>query len=1055
MNNVNALVKITDLTAQLGLSSRSLRYYEQVGLIRSIRPAFEKYRFYDTENIDRLKQIIVLRKMEIPIKDILRIYESESMSVVVETFVNRISTIDDEIGALSELKHITSEFLQTMQKNGVTKVSALPLLYEEMEKQFELLEEREPITYGELGELSERLKKPVDPAILSLPNMRVVSSFLKSNPQESDTDGFWRWLHMQKQLQDIPGTHKRFEYQTETFDVVIQQIPDGYRNNSDYLDFYLEGGLFAAINLYLDEDLGGSFHSLIKYFDDNKFYQIDYNNDGSLRHPAMLENLISPDDKRSLVTMLVPVKKRFPNPALFDLPEEVTDISIDEIEAANPTLWTAEVELDRLTPINNPHYRMTGDGEVEYIGWVLTRVLDTNVKVKLPYRVDVEFWLGDDNNIGYGATGESLRIYHGSHGLDHHYPFTINAHNSQAILFHQPVFRNMFSFSGRSRILTGGYNKLTWIIGNKHLACIINGEVRYCGVGFAYMSLDLSREEPQPIIIGSEKLKYIGSISVSQLTETTKNKIKTGELIMMSKQSNNIIPIIHRLVTDEYGENYWFNGCAKYVMEPLGETDYDYWFFAGITGDVFTQHYTYTKYSGDALSSYMMDEEMGGNPAEFVEETFAKCGYAATFVHQRELRKNTEMYLNTLTSYIDKGIPVIAWGQHLVGVLVGYEDYGKTLLYITGNKNEPERISLEKLLQNDANKHIVWEKYDGGWIFVGEKKKDIPLAKIYRKAISEIPKHMGIKTDIYCFGAEAFRAMANDIENGKFDDEKEKYYGTINEFDAWAYYTNFICVLATNGSCCHEFLKRAQRLNPDMTFLEEISRLYKRIGEMWNNDSGNDLEALGGGFNVTFEILQDKERRGKIAAKLREFAAVTDEIVRVLTEGMAKENLICDSFEYVHLGKLRFIGINASCTGEEWEDLWKRSGEFMPPLETLAIEYGADITENCSMMHHNGNEVDSENHFLAGRFFKAGTGVPEGYDYFDVPTEYAAYAVYTTQEYDGALGSAYYATRNKILADNVVIPYPHAYWHAEVYTNGRPHAGEYRFAYMFSVDKKA
>lgn len=26
-----------------------------------------------------------------------------------------------------------------------------------------------------------------------------------------------------------------------------------------------------------------------------------------------------------------------------------------------------------------------------------------------------------------------------------------------------------------------------------------------------------------------------------------------------------------RLVTSEHGENYWFNGCAAYVMECLGE----------------------------------------------------------------------------------------------------------------------------------------------------------------------------------------------------------------------------------------------------------------------------------------------------------------------------------------------------------------------------------------------------------------------------------------------------------------------------------------------------
>lgn len=66
------LIKITDLTNNLGISSRSLRYYEQMGLIKSVRPEFEKYRFFDAENIERLKQIIILRKMQIPIKDTIK-----------------------------------------------------------------------------------------------------------------------------------------------------------------------------------------------------------------------------------------------------------------------------------------------------------------------------------------------------------------------------------------------------------------------------------------------------------------------------------------------------------------------------------------------------------------------------------------------------------------------------------------------------------------------------------------------------------------------------------------------------------------------------------------------------------------------------------------------------------------------------------------------------------------------------------------------------------------------------------------------------------------------
>ena len=120
----------------------------------------------------------------------------------------------------------------------------------------------------------------------------------------------------------------------------------------------------------------------------------------------------------------------------------------------------------------------------------------------------------------------------------------------------------------------------------------------------------------------------------------------------------------------------------------------------------------------------------------------------------------------------------------------------------------------------------------------------------------------------------SFRAWAEDIEEGRFDGVKPE------EFDPWSAHTAYVCGLATNASCCHAFLEKAMELNPDLTFLKEVSALYKRCGEMWNNDNGNDLETLGGGFNVTLEALQDKQRRGRIAAKLREFAQVTEEIRR-------------------------------------------------------------------------------------------------------------------------------------------------------------------------------
>lgn len=355
----------------------------------------------------------------------------------------------------------------------------------------------------------------------------------------------------------------------------------------------------------------------------------------------------------------------------------------------------------------------------------------------------------------------------------------------------------------------------------------------------------------------------------------------------MSTSKSNQIPIIHRLVTDVHGENYWFNGCAGYVMECLGEKDYDYWFFAGLTGDIFMQHYTYDKYTGDAISIYQLDHLKGGDPVAYTRQIFSKCGYEASYIPHEELLTQTEHYKNKLMESIDKGVPVITWGKHF-GVYVGYEEDGDTLLYITHEDDEPERIPFAHILEGASTSYWPQESY-GGWIFVGEKFASRPLADLYREAILELPHHMRVKTDLYCFGPEAFRAWANDIARGKFDTITSEEFDSINQ---WAYYTNYVCVLATNGSCCHEFLKRARELNPDLDYLEKISALYRKMAQMWGCDAGeNDidsLEALGGGFNVTLETLQNPKKRDKIAAKIHKFADVAEEVLHILETNSAK-----------------------------------------------------------------------------------------------------------------------------------------------------------------------
>lgn len=869
------LMKITTLSSQFGLSARTLRYYEEVGLITSVRPQFEKYRFYDEAAVERLRQIVVLRKMQIPIKDILRIYENPEITTLVDVFVSKIYEIDSEITALSELKSIINAFLKEMSEKGIKKISALPLLYEEMDKQFGLTEEQGNVSLAEIENISEKLTKPLDISIVDLPPMRVLTSFCKPDTKVSDFSGFVQYMQINELSQTASGGHRQFEFQTEAGEALMVWVPEDFINDSKYLDYRFAGGLFAAVNIYLDEDLGQCFHTLVRQLETNPYYQFAYCADGTMRHPVLIENLISFDVKRELVSMLVPVKKRIANSALFNKPTEIPPASIttEEIEAQNQVLWEREVLLGKLIPKGSPHYKILDSGELEYGTLMPQRFLFTDINVRLPFRVDVEYRADLESMRYYGDTEGSIIFYHGD---ELSYPYGVNMGNdttntltNEAICFHQPIFYDPFYLPKRGRLKSDEYNKITWIIGEKYLVVVINGEIRYCGTNFPYMALDLSATAMKPINIGGngQGKKYIRKIKVSQLRYMPKIRLKKEELTMITKQSNNIIPVIHRLVTSDHGENYWFNAGARYVMECLGETNYDYSFFAGLTGDSLTQHYQFG-FSGDATSAC----HQVNRDSKYFEDIFSKCGYAATFVFNSELCKNKEMYLQTLMAYIDKGVPVITlgYGKTPEGVFVGYEEYGKTLLFISGDNGEPQPISADEAMKSN-------ETDINGWIFVGEKKEDIPLDKIYRAAIVSLPERLTTNNDKYCFGASAFRKWADDIDGGIFDDI------TPDRFNGWGMYQNFVCVLATNSGGCQGFLSKAQELNPDFGFLEEVGALYRKTGTMWN-----ELEALGGGFNVTLEVLQDKEKRTKIVNKIREFAEVTDEIVKVLKDGLEK-----------------------------------------------------------------------------------------------------------------------------------------------------------------------
>lgn len=83
-NTMEQMQTISTVSKNLGISSRMLRYYEQIGLIESQRVEDYVYRVYDEEAIRRLRRIIILRKLRVPVKQIREIFGNSSGSLFEE-----------------------------------------------------------------------------------------------------------------------------------------------------------------------------------------------------------------------------------------------------------------------------------------------------------------------------------------------------------------------------------------------------------------------------------------------------------------------------------------------------------------------------------------------------------------------------------------------------------------------------------------------------------------------------------------------------------------------------------------------------------------------------------------------------------------------------------------------------------------------------------------------------------------------------------------------------------------------------------------------------------
>ena len=272
------MLRIGEASKMYGISNRTLRYWEEAGVLTSIR-ADNGYRYYDEANVTCIKHIVLLRKLKMPIADIERIFIANDYRVAADTLVKY----------LANLKHDTAVYhaLIAIVENLITHIKTS----QNLEQMFLYIEtqsasiDAKPLTAPQI-QLSERImmmEQLKNVRIVRLPAMTVASYCAVSATPEKDCAKVFDKLVLENNL------HKRSGFRSFGFDnpsptegspvygyETWVTIPEDFDVPAPFVKKEFASGLYASISAQLNE-ISERWEALYKWSMQNDKYEGDFN----------------------------------------------------------------------------------------------------------------------------------------------------------------------------------------------------------------------------------------------------------------------------------------------------------------------------------------------------------------------------------------------------------------------------------------------------------------------------------------------------------------------------------------------------------------------------------------------------------------------------------------------------------------------------------------------------------------------------------------------------------------------------------------------------------
>jgi len=321
------LMTISEVTRAFNITTRMLRYYDEIGLLPSTRKEDYAYRVYDEVAVRRLQQIITLRKLRIPLKKIALILSNPEQAKIVAVFQESVNELDEEIAAMQTIRDILQMFVLRLKSLAGTHIELDLLEDDEIMSVVQTLSLskinfKEERSMNDLNKASETLATLKNVRIIYLPPCTVAASHYFGDEPETNAgkrlEDFIRKTGLQKIKPDLRqyGFNNPSPKGNETYGYEFWiTIPENFDVPPPLQKKTFAGGLYAAHCIKM-----GDFHEwqlLADWVRNNPDYEYEVREpsgmDGSLEEHLNAYSYYA-DDKAAKgfiqLDLLIPIKAR-------------------------------------------------------------------------------------------------------------------------------------------------------------------------------------------------------------------------------------------------------------------------------------------------------------------------------------------------------------------------------------------------------------------------------------------------------------------------------------------------------------------------------------------------------------------------------------------------------------------------------------------------------------------------------------------------------------------------------------------------------------------------